>query len=93
MFTLAGNIRWHAGESLVRRYELPTAQRFSKCFCSVCGSPVPSLSRDGQRLLIPAGSLDADPAMRPQMRIYYADRAAWYLNVETVECFDGAPPA
>ena len=92
IFTLAGNIKWIAGEALVRRFELPTATRFSKCFCSHCGSPVPSLSRDGQRLLIPAGCLDVDPGVRPQIRIFYADKAPWYENIEAVAPFDGPPP-
>lgn len=92
IFTLASNIKWIAGEQQIRRYELATAERFSKCFCLICGSPVPSLGRDGQRLLIPAGSLDTDPRIRPQMRIYVDSRAPWYENLETVTVYTGAPP-
>lgn len=91
IFTDAGNIEWISGESLVNRFELPTAVRFSKCFCSACGSPVPSVSRDGKRLLVPAGCLDSDPQVRPQARIYLADIAPWYENLESVTRFDGAP--
>ncbi len=91
IFTHAENIEWLAGEELVRRYELPTAERFSKCFCAACGSPVPSLSRDGKRLLIPAGSLDVDPGVHPQVRIFLADMAPWYKHLDTAKSFEGAP--
>jgi hypothetical protein len=90
IFTDPGNITWHTGQSLVRRFELPSAERFSKCFCSECGSPVPSLSRDGKRLLIPAGSLNSDPGVRPHARIFLASRAAWYENLDSVRSFDGS---
>lgn len=78
LFTESNNIEWVAGAEQVRRFDLPDAERFSRCFCGRCGSPVPCKSRDGKQLLIPAGSLDEDPGSRPQARIFWAGRAVWY---------------
>ena len=51
------NIKWLTGVEKIKRYDLPRAERFSKQFCSDCGSLVPHVSRDGRRLSIPAGTL------------------------------------
>ena len=90
IYTDADRITWLSGESLVKRYELPSAKRFSKAFCSVCGTPVPCASRDGRRLVIPAGCLDSDPEVKPHRRIFCADMAPWNKQIDTIESFDGA---
>jgi hypothetical protein len=38
---------------------------------------VPRLSRDGQRAVIPAGSLDDAPSVQPTARIFWDSRAPW----------------
>ena len=91
IFTQPGNIRWLSGEEFVKRYDLPTAERFAKCFCTNCGSPVPYLSRDNRFLIIPAGSLDADPEIQPQDHIFWKDRADWYEAGLTATRFDEYP--
>ena len=90
IFTSAECVRWTSGESMVKRYDLPSAKRYSRAFCTVCGSPVPYISRDGKRLVVPAGCLDGDPKVRPQVRIYCADRAPWYEHIDSAKSFDGA---
>ena len=72
-----GQVRWLTGEEAIARYELPTAKRFGKWFCSRCGSPLPRLTRDGKATVIPAGSLDDLPPIAPSDRIYWASRAPW----------------
>ncbi len=56
---------------------MPDADRFGRSFCDHCGSPVPHVGKDGSYLLVPAGSLDGDPGIRPQAHIFCADRAVW----------------
>lgn len=74
---LPDQLRWLSGEDSITRYELPTAKRFGKWFCSRCGSPVPRLLRDGMIIVIPAGSLDAPPPISPSDHIFWASRAPW----------------
>jgi hypothetical protein len=91
IFAEAEQIHWIRGESLIKIYDLPDAKRFRKTFCTNCGAPVPSVSRDGKRLMIPAGCLDSDPDVKPDIQIYCADKVAWYEQAETIKMFDGAP--
>jgi hypothetical protein len=92
LFARAESLRWLSGEDTVRRFELETARYFARCFCGACGSPVPWVSRrDTGIVVIPAGALDDEPDIRPQQRIYCADRADWSSDVEAVPRFDRLP--
>lgn len=71
-----GQLRWLSGEEAIRRYELPTAKTFGKWFCGLCGSPVPRHSRSG-KMVIPAGSLDTVPPIKPTDHIFWESRAPW----------------
>lgn len=87
-----GQLRWLSGEDLIARYELPTAKRFGKWFCSRCGSPLPRLTRDGNALVVPAGSLDEVPPLVPTDRIFWASRAPWSCS-DALPTHDEAPPS
>ena len=43
---------------------------------------------NGKLLVVPAGSLDSDVFIKPQGHIYYASKANWDLNLESVPKFD-----
>jgi len=88
IFTAPENIEWLDGMEFIKRYDLPTAERFAKNFCTECGSPVPYLSRDGKFLIVPAGSLDSDPGITPRDHIFWKDRAPWYDEGLSAPHFD-----
>ena len=87
-FVPAAQFAWRAGESLVKHYDMPTAQRFSVWFCTQCGSRVPHQVRGREDYLIPAGLLDAPPAQRPENSIFWGSRAQWYVEPREMTCFD-----
>ena len=91
IFTAPENIHWASGEEQIKRFDLPSAKRFSTCFCTQCGSPVPYVSRNGLALIIPAGGMDDEPGIEPQDNIFWEDRAAWYEQGLTSEKFDTYP--
>jgi hypothetical protein len=78
--------KWLAGESLVRRFNLPGAKRFAVAFCTECGTRVPH--KTGENMLIPAGLLDADPGARPENSIFWKSKAAWYVSPDEMKKFD-----
>ena len=78
IFGTPDQLEWLSGEESIKHYKLPEAERFSKNFCTECGSAVPMVSQDGARLLIPAGTLSTDPGIRPEAVIFWDDRAEWY---------------
>jgi hypothetical protein len=69
---------------LVVRYDLPEAKSFATAFCRNCGSPMPHLTRSGAAVVVPAGSLDDDPGVRPLNSIFWEHRAPWYVEVGEV---------
>jgi hypothetical protein len=71
-----GQLCWLSGEETIKRFELTTAKAFGKWFCGHCGSPVPRHSRSG-KLVIPAGSLDSVPPLKPTDNIFWESRAPW----------------
>ncbi len=91
LFTQPENIRWLSGEDKVTRYELSTAERFARAFCSVCGSGMPYVNRPGTSLVVPAGSLDNAEGLRPDDRIFWKNRAPWHDAVADAPAFDEYP--
>lgn len=90
LFTRPDALTWVRGEDLVKRFDLPSAKRFSRAFCTQCGSPAPYLNRTATHLIVPAGTLDGDPGVVPQDNIYWGFRAPWYeAGIAAVRCEEG----
>jgi len=93
LVTPAGSLTWLAGEDLLRRYKVPEAERFYNCFCSHCGSPMPRVVPELDTVVIPAGTLDAEPPIQPQARIFWDSRAAWSCSGDDIPPFPEYPTA
>lgn len=81
------DFRFTRGADLVASYHVPGAQYFRNCFCSHCGSPTARISEDRGIVVVPAGSLDTDPNMRPIAHIFVADKADWFDITDDVPQF------
>jgi len=86
-----GSLRWSAGEDLLRSYKLPEAERFTNTFCGICGSRMPRFIEKLGMVFIPAGSLDDEPEMHPQARIFMASRASWSCDDSELPGFEEYP--
>jgi hypothetical protein len=91
IFTSADRLQWISGESLVKRYTPDQPDVISKCFCSHCGSLVPYTSLQSGKLIIPAGSLNSPPGIKPEDNIFWHDRASWYDDVADAKHCDQGP--
>jgi hypothetical protein len=78
-------LKWVQGETNATRYDLPEAKRFAHGFCKTCGSPVPYELRDKTGIVVPAGSLDDNPGIKPQGIIYWDHRPEWYVEPNGLE--------
>ena len=78
VFVPLDKFRFRRGEELVRDFQLPEARYFGVAFCSVCGSGVPRKSIERKVAVIPAGSLDSDPGVRPGAHIFVGSKAGWF---------------
>ena len=91
LFVQDGVIGWSGDTDLVKNYKLPEANRFARTFCARCGGPVPREIPDMKMVMIPAGTLDDEPNIRPQGRIFYDSRAAWSCPGDDVPRFAEYP--
>lgn len=88
---LEGTLTWESGEEHVRTYKLPEAERFSNTFCRNCGARLPRLIEQFNLVFIPAGSLDEEPDITPQARIFKGSRAQWSCDSGDLPEFDQYP--
>ena len=93
LFSAPDQVEWLSGVESIRRYQVPEARSFAKCFCTRCGSALPYVSRNGAHLVVPAGVLDEDPGIGPDRQIFWASRACWYEGGLSAPRFAEYPPA
>ncbi|MBX9587377.1 MAG: GFA family protein [Gammaproteobacteria bacterium] len=75
------------------RYSVPNT-RHSHTFCATCGSSLPARIMGGKVLQIPAGSLDNDPALKPNALVHRGGRACWVdlYRSANITLFNDLPP-
>ena len=93
MFVAPEDFHWSSGEDYVRRYDPEFTKYFANCFCRKCGSTLPWLSKSGKVIIVPAGTLDEDPGIRPDKNIFCGSRANWYTSAGLLPEFDEGPPS
>lgn len=86
-----GQFQWLSGETSLGKFELPEAKYFATSFCIKCGSSLPWLTKSGTAMVIPAGSLDDDPKVKPIHNIFMADKASWFTDVCSLKQYDTLP--
>lgn len=87
LFLQPGTLRFLTGESMIRSYKVPEAVRFANVFCSQCGGRLPRQPSGSDMVMIPAGSLDVEPAMTPQARIFHGSRTAWSCTGDGIAAY------
>jgi hypothetical protein len=78
LFTTADGVRFTRGENHRGSYKIPEARFFMQVFCPTCGSPMPRIDRERGIAVVPMGSLDDDPGIRPQFHIFVGSKAPWF---------------
>lgn len=67
--------RWLGGTRQITRFT--SSAHGHRDFCNTCGSPVPVMLDELDLVLVPAGTLSADPGVRPEAHWFVASKAAW----------------
>ena len=88
---LNGTLDWESGEDQLTGYKPPEAERFTNTFCRICGSRMPRFIEKYGLVFIPAGSLDEEPGLAPQARIFTGSRAAWSCEGTELPGFNEYP--
>jgi hypothetical protein len=82
--------RWLAGEDAVQYYASSPNSR--RGFCRVCGSVAPTLMKEMGLAVVPAGTLEGDPGMRPTAHLFVGSKAPWYTISDSLPQHDTYPP-
>jgi hypothetical protein len=87
--TDARGFRWVQGDEHIRIFE--SSEGCIRCFCEHCGSPLPVVRQGLENALIPAGTLDDDPGIRPSIHIFASSRAPWEKITDGLPEYDRWP--
>lgn len=87
LFIKKENFRWIQGSGFVKRYH-HRERNFYKAFCMECGSTMPLESVYGETILVPAGSLDRQPDIKPEQSLFWHERMAWFDDVLSARQFE-----
>lgn len=90
MMTAAKLAFTHGGSSL-KQFKVPEAERFTRQFCSDCGSSVARFVPELNAVVIPAGSLDNPVPIKPQARVFWDSRSDWSCDGDTLPRFAEYP--
>lgn len=91
LFLQPAVLKWLGGEEHIRAFKVPEAKRFTNQFCGTCGSRLPRHAKDADFVVIPAGSLDNEPPLTPQARIFFDSRASWSCAGDELPSYPDAP--
>jgi hypothetical protein len=92
MLTRVEGVRFTRGADLVASYKLPEAKFFTQAFCRRCGSAMPRLDTGRNIAIVPMGSLDDDPGIRPSEHIFAESKAPWFEIADGLTQHPGPPP-
>jgi hypothetical protein len=90
--TTIDGLRFVAGEEHLDSYKVPGARYFAHVFCKTCGSPMPRRDPGRNLAVVPMGSFDDDPRVRPAFHIYVGSKAPWYEIADGLPQYDEMPP-
>jgi hypothetical protein len=86
-------LKYLAGEELLGKYHPPDAKYYEHWFCKTCGSTMPRFDTGRNFTVVPMGSFDDDPGLRPVRHIHVGSKAPWDDIHDDLPQFEAAPPA
>ena len=89
VFVASDSFRWLLGEDRMTHYASPASAESKASFCSTCSAPMPVHRDDSDSVMVPAGSIDQDPGIRPQAHYHVASKAPWVEITDDLPQFDG----
>lgn len=91
LFVSDGSLDWTGDTALIKSFRLPDAERFSRTFCTQCGGPLPREVAAMNMVFVPAGTLDDEPDIKPQARIFQDSKTSWSCGGDGLPCFAQYP--
>lgn len=82
--------RWLAGEEAIGTYR--SSDHGQRSFCRHCGSVMPVLMPEASLAIAPAGNLEGDIGVRPQMHAFVGSKAPYYAITDSLPQHEAMPP-
>lgn len=94
VFTSHDAVEFVTGENNLIEFKVPDARFFTQVFCKVCSSLMPRKDATRGMAVLPMGSLDHDPLVRPSDHIFVNHKAGWHDITDGLPQHpEGPPPA
>jgi hypothetical protein len=84
------SFRWIAGEDAVAKFK--SSAQGERSYCRRCGSVAPALMSDAGFAAMPAGNLEGDLGIRPQLHMFVGSKAPFYTITDGLPQHEGYPP-
>jgi hypothetical protein len=81
--------RWIAGEDAIASYR--SSEHGRRSFCRRCGSVTPTLMPDAGLAIAPAGNLDGDLGITPQLHTFVGSKAPYYTITDSLPQHEAMP--
>ena len=91
LFVSNGTLDWEGDTDLIRSFKVPEAERFTRTFCDTCGGPLPREVPQFNMVFIPAGTLNEEPNIAPQARIFLDSKTLWSCGAQEIPGFPEYP--
>jgi hypothetical protein len=85
-------LRFTRGDDELTSYKIPEAKFYTQAFCRICGSKAPRVDVGRGFAIVPMGSLDDDPGIRPSEHIWVGSKAPWHEITDDLPRYDEGPP-
>jgi hypothetical protein len=85
-----GTFHWRDGTEYISTWESSSQGR--RGFCSICGSKVPGVMQSSQQVYMPAGALDGELGIRPQIHMFAGSKAPTYVIADGLPQHVEYPP-
>jgi hypothetical protein len=81
---------WRGGTERIATWQ--SSERGKRSFCSMCGSKVPTVNHEAGQVYMPAGALEGELGIRPQMHLFAASRFPGYALHDGLPQHHAYPP-
>jgi hypothetical protein len=92
LFVPPEQFNWLSGQELIGRFEPEGSKFFATCFCKRCGSSLPWPVKGGKNVVVPAGTLEDDPGIRPQHSVFWDSKPVWFVETFALDKHGELPP-
>lgn len=91
VFVKRQSLQWIRGRDRAACYRPESPYKYTRCFCSLCGTALGEITSDSDSLPVAANWLDADPLIRNRFHAFVAEKPAWYYICDDARQFDSHP--